>query len=140
MFGFSSYDELKEYVLVFFSGIKYHTPKDIIENGKLKVEPCSPTDFEQIILVKHFLHACPHGGKVGLMYSLHRTTILKYLNKWAPRWGKYGEHLSILPLPHDYFKRELPDKINDIGLGTCAFMFDGKDTLSETIRKDDPMR
>ena len=58
LFRFLSYDELKEYVLVFFSGVKYHTPKAIIENGKLKVEPCSPTDFEQIILVKHFLHAC----------------------------------------------------------------------------------
>ena len=92
LFGFQSYDELQEYVRAFFQ-IELLTPKLALCSGKVRMEPRSPTDFEQIILVKHFLHACPNRGKLGLMYNVHRTTISNYLRKWAPQWAKYGEHL-----------------------------------------------
>jgi hypothetical protein len=111
-----------------------------VKDGKVAIDPRAPTDFEQILLVKYFLHTCPNRSKAGLAYNVHRTTMTKYLHKWAPLWAKYGEHLSILPMPHDYFEREIPDEILQLGLTKCGFLFDGKDVMTETVRKDDPIR
>jgi hypothetical protein len=36
------------------------------------------------------------------------------------------------------FKQEMPDEMVLLGLNKNAFLFDGKDTLSKTIQKDDP--
>ena len=141
-FGFQTFHETVLYIAQFFWDVKQTTGQvqfDVLV-GKLEVVPTNLTDFEQILLVKYFMQSTPVRTRTGNVFGVSRTTVLKYVNKWGPRWAKYGEHLSILPIPRDYFEREMPDEMVLLGLNKNAFLFDGKDTLSETIRKDDPQR
>ena len=141
-FGFQTFHETQLYIAQHFWDVEQTTGQVKFDAlyGKLEVVPTNLTDFEQILLVKYFIQSTPVRTRTGNVFGVSRTTVLNYVNKWLPRWAKYGEHLSILPIPRDYFSRERPDEMVLLGLIKNAFLFDGKDTLSETIRKDDPQR
>ena len=64
----------------------------------------------------------------------------KCLNKLMPCWATYGAYLSILPMPHDYFNKELPNYYIENNLNNVTHLFYGNDVIIETIRKNDNMR
>ena len=57
-----------------------------------------------------------------------------------PSWSTYGSCLSTLPIPHDYFKKELADFYIENNLRNITHSFDGKDIIIETLRKNDNLR
>ena len=141
LFKFQTYDEMCIYVEEFFTDVPRERSRVVIQqNGEAAIEPPDLTDFEKIVLVRYFLTSSPHREKTAKVYGVVRTTITKYLDEWAPRWGKFGEHCSICPVPHDFFDRERPDEYEALKLGKMSFQVDGKDSKSETIRKNDALR
>lgn len=141
-FGFRSFAELKLYVTSFFWDVEIEVGEAQYDpaNDSFVIKPTHLTKFEQLLVVKYFMHVCPVRKRTASVFGIHRTTVLKYMNEWAPRWAKYGEHLSILPIPRDYWAKELPDDLEEVGLMKNGFMLDGKDTQSETVHKDDGQR
>ena len=62
------------------------------------------------------------------------------MNKWLPMWEKFGEHTSILPTPHYYFAKELSEFCMFNNLSKVVHLYDGKETIIETVVKDDNLR
>ena len=62
------------------------------------------------------------------------------IKSYLPKWGRFGEFLSILPIPEDYFDKEVPDEYEDLNQGNCNTQTDGKDSLCDTKRQDDGKR
>jgi hypothetical protein len=60
------------------------------ETGELTITPKDLTPFEQILLVKVFMHAIPCRHQVAIIFGIHCTTAGTYIDKWAPCWAKYG--------------------------------------------------
>ena len=52
-------------------------------------------------------------------------------------WERYGEFLSILPVPHEHYAKESPAFCASNNLNNVAHLYDGKDTIIETVRNDD---
>lgn len=140
--GFESYQEFVLYVSSHFTDVEVKTGKLKFdaESEEIVIDPPYPTEFEQILIVKYFMQSTPVRKRTGNVFGIARTTVLKYITIWAPRWAKFGEQLSILPIPRDYFMKEMPEEMRELGLVDNEFMTDGKDGLSETLRKDDPLR
>ena len=109
------------------------------EDGNLCIVPTELTEFEKIVISLCFSQTSPNRTKTGLVLTFIE---LRYeiLRVWVPTLGKTGEHLSILPIPHEYFAKELPNDIAGLGLTTIAFILDGKETVSDTLRKEDAMK
>lgn len=105
-FGFQTFDETLLYIAQFFSDMKQTMGQVQFDAllGKLVVVPTNLMDFEQILLIKYFMQLTPVCTQTGNVFGVLRTTVLKYINKWGPRWAKYSKHLSILPIPRDYFQ------------------------------------
>ena len=131
---------MKLYIKVFFKEVLFERGHVVRRGNELVVKPTDLMPFEQVVVVKFFFHALPHRTKMGIVWDVHRTSIMRYLNRWAPRWAKYGEHLSILPIPEDYFRRELPDEFDELRISIEPFIYDGKDNLMNSKHKDDAMR
>lgn len=129
--GFINYNEAKIYINVHFQVI----PHELCYDEKTASFP-SMSDYEQIVLTKLFMESICHRSRLAEIYNLDRTRVGRIITKWAPRWGKFGERLSILPVPHDYFHKESPIEYDALGLEEVSVLFDGKDTLTESIRKD----
>ena len=124
--GFINYNEAKIYISVHFQVI----PHELYYDEKTASFP-NMSDYEQL-----FMESMCHRSRLAEIYGLDRTRIGRIITKWAPRWGKFGERLSILPVPHDYFHKESPIEYDARGLEEVSVLFDGKDTLTESIRKD----
>jgi hypothetical protein len=94
------------------------------------------TSFEKSLLTRIHFRKGFEIETLALMFGRDRTTLSKYVAKWAPRWGVAGEDLSILDLTEDILARLLPldfkrwKHMKDIGA-----LVDGKDFLSWTLRK-----
>ena len=52
----------------------------------------------------------------------------------------FGEHLSALSMPHDYYAKEFPNLCIENNLSNITHLCDGKDTVIETVRKDDSLK
>ena len=74
------------------------------------IRPSYLTDLEQISVAKILLQSFPHLTKTALIVGVSRQCVSSALNKWGPMWAAYGSHLSILPMPHDYYDKELPQE------------------------------
>ena len=57
-----------------------------------------------------------------------------------PMWATYESYLSILVMPHDYYSKELPDEYRTKNLNKITHLFDGKDIITETPRKNDSLK
>ena len=100
-----------------------------------KRAPREMLSFEQIILAKFFMHSLSHKTKLGNLYGLDHSSTSRHLDKWLPKWERFGEFLSIFPLPNDFFEKKVPDKFIELGEGLLKCEADGKDALTDTIRK-----
>lgn len=139
-FGFHTFRELKAYIHVYFglSPTEVHTYVDI--EGEQTYEPEELSQFEQIIMAKIFMHSTPHRQRLADIYGVDRTTASRHVKTWMPKWARYGEFLSILPIPEDYFDKEVPDEYFEAGEEKSNSQTDGKDSHTDTIRKNDKMR
>lgn len=94
LFGFKSFSELCYYVFAHFD---LKRPSLVIKDNS--VQPHNLTDWEQVVLTKLFFHSINDKTRVALIYSTHQSSITRNVDKWLPHWEKYGERLSILPVP-----------------------------------------
>ena len=140
MFGFASFQEMLNHTSAFFTDVKIEHPAMSIENGKPELIPKNLTYFGGLLITKNFMHSVAHRSKCSFQFSVSRQSITHQLGKWLPMWAKSGEHLSMLPMPHDCYAKELPPFYSDNNLNKVTHFYDGKDTAIETVRGDDSMR
>ena len=89
------------------------------------------------MITKLFFHTGWKRNKLGIIVNqLHRVDVGRYINKWAPRWGKVGQYLSMLDIDEDYLRAELPLPYYKEGMRFTALLLDGKDYLVDTLRTD----
>ena len=81
------------------------------------------------------IQSFPSRDKNSLIISVCRQTVTKTIEKWLPLWSTFGSCISILPRPHDYYSKDLPDDFEIHGLPKVTHLFDGKDIIVETMRK-----
>ena len=145
LFGFKSWSELKVYVAALFPDIDVMAVSDVassistLQNNKQR-KILRLTPFEHCLATKMFFHCMPVRSKVAKIFGTGNSQIGKILEKWAPRWGKAGEQLSILIITDDYLKKDLPDEYRLLDFANVAALFDGKDFLIQVKRTDDKMR
>ena len=82
----------------------------------------------------------PQRDKLSLVANLHRHTISNAIEKWLPLWGTFGSYISMLPMPRDYFAKELPNDCVLHNLPNVTHLFDGKDTIIECIRNNNDLK
>ena len=85
MFGFSSFDETKNYILAFFYDYEMNTSTIKLINNKMHIKPDKFTTFEQILLVKMFMCGFPQRQKLSLITNISRQVITYHLKKWMPQ-------------------------------------------------------
>ena len=86
------------------------------------------------------MHYFTHRMKFGAIIDVSRFTISRAMIKWIPLWATRGSHLSLLPMPHNYHKKESPNDCMRENLSNIAHLFDRKNMITETIRNDDSLR
>ena len=89
------------------------------------------SDYEQIVLTKLFMESMCNRSRFAEIYGLDRTRVGRIITKWAPRWGKFGERPSILPMPHDYFHKESPIEYDALQ-GKQRCMLDARPVYRQT--------
>ena len=140
MFGFKTFEEKMFYVTAFFIDSNMEFPRIELNDKNTSINPDNLTEFGQILIVKIFMQKFPQRRKCSLTLNMQRQVVTKYINRWMPLWATYGSHLSMLPISHDYFKKELPDFYIDNDMSNVTHLFDGKDIMIETLRKNDNLR
>lgn len=142
-FGFATFDEMLVYVKALFPDVDISCCEQtchIANDGTLKLDHYHLTSLEQCISAKMYMHSLPFRAIVARIFGRSDARMGRIIKEWAPRWGKAGEFLSILPMPEWYFDKELPDEYIERNLEKVAALLDGKDFLMHCKRKDDFMR
>ena len=141
LFGFNSFDETLLYIKNFFADVNVnHFPKTSLIKKKITTSPSKLTELEQITIAKMFMQSFSHRTKLSCVLSVSRQCISDQTQKWMPMWATYGSYLSILVMPHDYHSKELPDEHRNKNLNKITHLFDGKDVIAETPRKNDSLK
>lgn len=95
------------------------------------------TNFEQLMIARMFFHLGWNRNKMGVVISgLDRRRVGEFIDRWGPRWAKVGQYLSILDIDEEYLVAERPLAYEMENMLYTAALLDGKDYLTDTIRKD----
>lgn len=140
LFGFNSFDETLLYIQAFFQNVKIEFPSIFCDKNKICIKPTYLTDIEQILIAKMFMQSFTHRTKCSLVVNISRQCVSYAAKKWSPMWAAYGAYLSILPMPHDYYKKESPEECKTENLNNVTHLFDEKDIIIEIIRNNDNLR
>jgi hypothetical protein len=99
------------------------------------------TNFEQCLVARMLMRTRLSKEWITLIlgFAYGAGTVGKCVAKWAPRWGKVGQHLSMLDIDKEYLEAECPQGYDDEEMLKIACLVDGKDILMEWIRKDKTM-
>ena len=124
IFGFHSFEETLLYMQSFFEGIDMEFPILQHERGKIVLKPSHLTDLEQILTCKIFIKSFPSRSKCSIVTGLTRQCIAHSLDKWAPQWGTFGSCLSMLPMCHDCYAKELPTDYLENDLNKVTHLVD----------------
>ena len=136
LWGFESYKETLVMVECLFEDVDVsHTPSFKTSGDDKLAFDNHLTPLEQCLICKLFFRRDLNEEFIALIFGKHRTTIGKVLKKWAPRWGKAGEQLSILDVTKEYLDGEEPERSKLVGV-TNVVTVDGTDTTVEKNRKD----
>ena len=71
---------------------------------------------------------------MGAMWGRERTTIGRYVDEWADRWGEAGESFSILPITEEDIIALCPKSYKEQGLDKVGAVPDGKDFMIDVPR------
>ena len=74
--------------------------------------------------------------QIGFIWGTSRPTVSRIKTKWFWQWGYAGMILTNLELYKDYVNLERPDDYYDNSLGDMGCQCDGKDFLTESVRKN----
>jgi hypothetical protein len=143
LFGFQSFSETLVYINALFPDVDttFRHTIQVRQNGTVTFQSHAKlSSLEQCLATKMFMHSLPNRAVVSRIYGRSNQRLSQVLREWAPRWGKAGEFLSILPMPSFYFDKEIPDEYIDRNLENVAALLDGKDFLIHVKRKDDFLR
>lgn len=142
LWGANTYGELLTLVECAFPDVDIDNAPTIHPPSKKRKSP-SPlpdadyftTPLERCLVCRLFFRLNLSQEFIGLLFDKHRTTIGSILKEWAPRWGKFGEQISILDITEDYLTKEEPQRSGIVGVQKTVNV-DGTDTKIETSRKD----
>ena len=76
---------------------------------------------------------------LGLIASITRTYVGKFIAEWAPLWGNVGHDLGILDITAEYIARQAPDLHIDLDKFRIVYV-DGKDWKSPRLEATTPSR
>ena len=138
MYGFESFQEALEIVQATMTEIKIEYSNAVSYDKKKRVIHFEPfTEFEELMIAKMFFHTGWKRQKIGVIVNqTDRRRIGEFITKWAPRWGKVGQYLSMLDIDEDYLTHECPIQYVKEGMLRTAVLLDGKDYLTDTLRSD----
>ena len=71
---------------------------------------------------------------------MSRHSIAHHVHEWLHMCAKFGEHLHMTQMPYGYYEKELPTFYIENNLSNITHLCDGKDTIIETVRKDDSLK
>jgi hypothetical protein len=127
LFGFKSWRETKAYMLCFWPDLDI--PEGLEHTSDM-------TPFEQALICKMRFRRALTEKALGLMWGRSESSISRYTNKWAPRWGRMGQHLSILHIDAGFLEATCPQAYKDGGLEKICAVPDGKDFMIHTPRSN----
>ena len=125
--------------LSFFTKADLSCPKLLIHKQDAKIKPEWFTYLEQILVTKMLMQSFPHRLKRALVLRISRFVVSHCTEKWMPIWATFGRQIPMLPMPHEYYAQWLLDEHEVNNMSKITRSFDGKDTVIETVRKNDNM-
>lgn len=131
-FGFETWEQVKDMIYCAF-GLEYSEPSISV----LK-KPTGLNQFEQALIGLMLIESDMSQLKIANIfgYKTHGT-ISKIAVQWIPEWGRIGRYLSVLPFMNEKtIKAMQSEKLIKLGLGDVAYLIDGKDFPSDTVRVD----
>ena len=141
LWGANTYEELLALVECAFPDVDIGNVPIISPPSKRRKTSSAPdanyftTPLERCLVCRLFFRRELSEEFLSLIFGKHRTTIGNILKEWAPRWGKFGEQISILDVTKDYLDKEQPDRSSIVGVEHTVNV-DGTDTKVEKSRKD----
>lgn len=145
-YGFSTWDETKNYVTALFPNLVTTDVSAITNESLTKLKDGKEStnlplsEFEHCLIAKIYFHAIPVRRRLAHVVGVSERQMGRIIKRWAPRWGKVGEQLSILVINEDYLQQEQPAEYAALGFEKVGALFDGKDYLVQVKRTNDKMR
>ena len=138
LFGYRSYQELKEYIDAYFHG-EVDVNEDRLEEIEKLIDAkdnfIKLSPYERCLCCRMFIRCFPKQKIMSLIFDRHRTTIGDILKEWMPKWANIGQDLGCLDITLDYLQKELPEYNEARGSGLSVFV-DGKDFSTGTKDSD----
>ena len=109
-FRFHSFKETILHVSIFFKDGDNKFPKLCYKNKKISLKPSRLTEIEQTLFFKMLMHSLPHRTKISTVLGASIQLVSCGLEKWTPLWGTFCSCLSVSPIHHGCYEKELPDE------------------------------
>jgi hypothetical protein len=140
LYGFNSWEETLKYLLVFFKDT-FVTKEKILESCMMIInaesnDSVSLQPIEKCLLTKIRFHQGFLQTFFVLTYGRVISVISDCIQEWAPKWGKIGQLLSILPINERFLIDEAPAEYLIEGFDRVAVLVDGKDYMTDVIRQN----
>jgi len=71
---------------------------------------------------------------LACIWGRHETSVSRYIDEWAVKWGEAGEDLSVLDITADFLEETYPERYKQGGLLKVCALPDGKDFMINTPR------
>jgi hypothetical protein len=136
LFGFKNFDEFIMYHSIFFPGISTHMKKPAV--GGTSDDTVSEIEKSVMYLLR--VECKLSLAFISFIWPIHRTTIGRYIKKWAIKWGRLGQHLSFLDVNRTYLEEETNAVWDKVNMSKVAVLDDGKDYSMEVVRKDSAVK
>ena len=104
------------------------------------MKPSCLIGIEKILIAKLLMQCFLYRSKCSLLLGVSRQCVTCAMKKWTPTRATFGSRLSLLPMPHEHCKKELPDERVSNDMSGMTHLFDSKDIIIETTRTNDSSR
>ena len=96
------------------------------------------TIIEQALIALMYIESGMSQQQIAEIFGRkHSSMISKVCTLWVPKWGRFGHHLSVLPFIDETTIDEMkPEKFVQLNFDKVAYLIDGKDFKTETVRID----
>lgn len=131
LFGFKTWGETKAFLRVLWTDLVppgFDVPQDAQHRDILI------TEFEKCLITKMRFHRAMSIKTLACIWGRDHSTIGRYIDDWAGKWGEAGEDFSILPIGETDFVEMCPVSYKEQELEMVGVVPDGKDFMHEKIR------
>lgn len=131
-FGFDTWEQVKQMIFIAFELEPSEMTVDVLK------KPVGLDQFEQALIGLMVIESNLSQRKIANIFGYKdHSMISKVAKYWIPEWGRIGRYLSVLPfMDEETILAMQSEKLVKLGLDKVAYLIDGKDFPSDTVRVD----